>query len=101
MAKAIPARPSAKPPHHEKALKLPRACLPGLPSGPAFRACPGNAPRTSHTVGYRLQPAAFAFASYTLIWVFSASAASRAYCSAKSAFVMKLLRAVYDGISTG
>lgn len=92
MAKAIPARPSAKPPHHEKALKLPRACLPGLP---------GDAPRTSHTVGYRLQPTAFAFAPYTLIWVFSASAASRAYCSAKSAFVMKLLRAVYDGISTG
>ncbi len=88
MAKAIPARPSTKPPHHEKALKPPRAC-------------PGDAPRTSHTVGYRLQPTAFAFASYTLIWVFSASAASRAYCSAKSAFVMKLLRAVYDGISTG
>ena len=96
MAKAIPARPSTKPPHHEKALKLPRACLPGLP-----RERPGDAPRTSHTAGYRLQPAAFAFASYTLIWVFSASAASRAYCSAKSAFVMKLLRAVYDGISTG
>ena len=92
MAKAIPARPSTKPPHHEKALKPPR---------PAFRSCPGDAPRTSHTAGYRLQPAAFAFASYTLIWVFSASAASRAYCSAKSAFVMKLLRAVYDGISTG
>ena len=90
MAKAIPARPSAKPPHHEKALKLPRACLPGH-----------SADRAPHTAGYRLQPAAFAFASYTLIWVFSASAASRAYCSAKSAFVMKLLRAVYDGISTG
>ena len=92
MAKAIPARPSAKPPHHEKALKLPRACLPGRSADRA---------RTSHAAGYRLQPAAFAFASYTLIWVFSASAASRAYCSAKSAFVMKLLRAVYDGISTG
>ena len=96
MAKAISA------PKHETAVSRESIEAPtGLPSGPAFRACPGDAPRTSHTAGYRLQPAAFAFASYTLIWVFSASAASRAYCSAKSAFVMKLLRAVYDGISTG